>query len=144
MAHFINTIEALGDDVVMDGLITRTITEFRDNNITRLRYGAFRECRELRVVDMPNLTYLNQAVFANCVGLKALILRGNTMCTNINPDILSGSAIASDTGYIYVPRALIEDYKVATNWSIHADQFRALEDYTVDGTITGELDESKI
>lgn len=50
----------------------------------------------------------------------------------------------SGTGYIYVPRALVDTYKAATNWSTIADQFRALEDYTVDGTITGELDESKI
>ena len=32
-------------------------------------------------------------------------------------------------GYIYVPKALLEDYKVATNWSVYADKFRAIEDY---------------
>lgn len=53
-------------------------------------------------------------------------------------------------GYIYVPRALLSDddetsdYRRATNWSVFADKFRALEDYTVDGTITGELDKSKL
>jgi hypothetical protein len=31
-----------------------------------------------------------------------------------------------------------------TNWTTFSAQFRALEDYTVDGTTTGELDESKI
>jgi hypothetical protein len=54
------------------------------------------------------------------------------------------SAIADGKGYIYVPRTLVNSYKTATNWSVYANQFRALEDYTVDGTITGELDESKI
>lgn len=39
---------------------------------------------------------------------------------------------------------LVDTYKADTNWSTYAAQFRALEDYTVDGTITGELDESKI
>ena len=34
--------------------------------------------------------------------------------------------------------------QAATNWSTYAAQFRALEDYTVDGTTTGELDETKI
>ena len=53
-------------------------------------------------------------------------------------------------GYIYVPRALLsdtdetKDYRRATNWSTFATQFRALEDYTVDGTTTGELDPNKI
>ena len=76
--------------------------------------------------------------------LIALILRSETMATLAGTNALSSTPIASGTGYIYVPSALIEDYKVATNWSTYADQFRALEDYTVDGTITGELDESKI
>jgi hypothetical protein len=33
---------------------------------------------------------------------------------------------------------LLESYKITTNWSSFATQFRALENYTVDGTITGE------
>lgn len=40
--------------------------------------------------------------------------------------------------------ALVDSYKAATNWSTYADQIRALEDYTVDGTTTGALDETKI
>lgn len=32
-------------------------------------------------------------------------------------------------GYIYVPAALIDEYKTATNWATFADQFRAIEDY---------------
>ena len=52
--------------------------------------------------------------------------------------------IASGAGYIYVPAALVDSYKVATNWSTYAAQFRALEDYTVDGTTMGELDPNKI
>ena len=33
------------------------------------------------------------------------------------------------TGYIYVPRALVNSYKAATNWSTFASQIRAIEDY---------------
>ena len=53
-------------------------------------------------------------------------------------------------GYFYVPRALLsdtdstKDYRQATNWSTYSTQFRALEDWTVDGTITGEMDWDKI
>jgi hypothetical protein len=32
----------------------------------------------------------------------------------------------------------------AANWKKYPNQFRALEDYTVDGTINGELDRDKI
>lgn len=57
---------------------------------------------------------------------------------------IANTPIASGTGYIYVPRELVDSYKSAENWSTYASQFRALEDYTVDGTISGELDKSKI
>ena len=57
---------------------------------------------------------------------------------------LKNTPIASGTGYIYVPAALVDSYKAATNWSNFAAQFRALEDYTVDGTTTGALDPTKI
>jgi hypothetical protein len=66
------------------------------------------------------------------------------MCPLWNKNSFDSSSIAKGTGYVYVPRSLVDSYKSATNWSTYANQFRALEDYTVDGTITGELDESKI
>lgn len=78
--------------------------------------------------------------------LTALILRSTKLCkigmgiTNL----FHGSPISSGTGYIYVPSALVDSYKADSKWSQYADQFRALEDYTVDGTVTGELDSSKI
>lgn len=118
--------------------------------------SMFMECNKLEKADFSVATTVNNYAFNNCYPLKALILRGTTMATlkdanafgncyhilgtvngNHNPDGLKD-------GYIYVPRALVDSYKAATNWSTFAGQFRALEDYTVDGTITGELDESKI
>lgn len=53
---------------------------------------------------------------------ETLVPLGSRDCFNITP-------IASGTGYIYVPSALLEDYKVATNWATYANQFRAIEDY---------------
>jgi len=75
-----------------------------------------------------------------------LILRNeSTIVTLSSSEVFDTSdGIGAGIGYIYVPAALIEEYKSATNWSTYATQFRALEDYTVDGTITGELDETKI
>ena len=37
--------------------------------------------------------------------------------------------IESGTGYVYVPSALVDSYKSATNWSTYADQIRAIENY---------------
>lgn len=35
----------------------------------------------------------------------------------------------SGAGYIYVPSALLDGFKQATNWSVFSSQFRAIEDY---------------
>ena len=43
--------------------------------------------------------------------------------------MFNNTLIASGTGYIYVPAEYIEEYKTATNWSVYASRFRAIEDY---------------
>jgi hypothetical protein len=92
----------------------------------------------------PNLTQIQNNAFNGCSYLIALTLNGNAVVSLANTSALNSTPIKNGTGYIYVPKALVEDYKGATNWTTYANQFRALEDYTVDGTITGKLDESKI
>lgn len=98
----------------------------------------------LRVVEFcaPKVSIGQSALYKN-TALERLILRGEEMST-LGSLGLNGSLIASGSGYIYVPSALIETYKANSGWETYANQFRALEDYTVDGTITGALDEAKI
>ena len=81
--------------------------------------------------------------FRKCYNLKALILAGDeTVCSLIDQNAfyqtpmapLENQPIANNIkqkreGYIYVPKALLEDYKTAPNWSYYADSFRAIEDY---------------
>lgn len=111
---------------------------------------VFFDCKKLALVDFPLLTSVRDQVFRECKTLSTVILRTDTVCTLANVNAFVGTPIASGTGYIYVPRALLsdtdetKDYRRATNWSAYAAQFRALEDYTADGTITGELDPNKI
>lgn len=113
-------------------------------SVTYIGTECFMYCYYLARADFPNVTSISSDAFRNCLSLGALILRSESLCTADNSYILDNSLITNGTGYIYVPNALIEDYKVATNWTTYADQFRALEDYTVDGTTTGALDETKI
>ena len=112
--------------------------------------GMFTGCTKLKIIDFHSKVDFPYYAFYRASALTALVLRSLDPCTMAEVS-LSGTAanvfgenIANGTGYIYVPAALMDTYKAATNWSVAAAQFRALEDYTVDGTITGELDESKI
>lgn len=210
MSDFINTIDILGDDAVIDSIIDRSITEFKDNVITKVGDTTFRGCASLEVLDLPNVTSLGAEAFEDCASLKMLyfpnvvgtiasmnqaigncgggdgygnnpsntylklpcvtridyygfrrfsprvaefssavnfansafgygccgylILRNETMSVAQGTPFTGGIR-----NYIYVPRSLIDSYKTATNWSNYADQFRAIEDVTVDGTASGEL-----
>lgn len=257
MAEFINTIDVLGDDAVIDSIIDRTITEFKDDQVMKVGTYAFYKCTALTEVDLPNVTNIGDYAFNGCQSLatvcfsncstignnafegcakldelteenfpsltsvgsnafkstkikkvslpllttiaqfafpsltsiteirlpSAKVLNGAfggcygniklvdlpvcteiklkafNACPNIANFVLRSETLCTIDSYtavcgfnynywtntkIFVPRALVEDYKVATNWSVYADFFYALEDYTVDGTITGELDETKI
>ena len=119
------------------------LTSFKSATAEIFGDGSFARCYALTTIDLYCLTHAGSNTFHNCHSLQIIILRGDAVCY-LKDRVFYDTPIASGTGYIYVPRALIEDYKVATNWSVYADQFRALEDYTVDGTTTGELDWDKI
>ena len=145
MGEFINTIDILGDDTVIDSIIMKTITEFKDNVITTVGPGAFSGCIALKIADLPNINSIGEKAFEGCSQLTKLIIRGTANVTQmLTTDGLSNTPIVNGTGYVYVPAALVDSYKAATNWTPYSDQIRALENYTVDGTITGELDEAKI
>lgn len=212
MSEFINTIDVLGDDAVIDSIIDRSITEFKDDVITKIGDTAFKGCAHLTTLDLPNCTssgvecladctalvelnlpkleYIGYTMFGGCKSLVELCLPSATSMSNYlfngmtsvilidlpvmqrwtahspfrNCNALRAFVLRSETlcvlvqtalnfpsqAYIYVPRALLsdtdetKDYRRATNWSVYADQFRAIEDYTVDGTTMGELDKTKI
>lgn len=122
------------------------LTKVKLPSLTFTKGYLFWGCSSLSIVDFSKpVKFQNHMAFAYCPNLIALIFRCETLSPGPNPSNFStDSGIHNGTGYIYVPRALVDQYKSATNWSVYADQFRALEDYTVDGTTTGELDESKI
>lgn len=107
--------------------------------------NCFQNNYALQTADFAVAISIAPNSFASCSSLRALILRkSNAICNLVNISAFTNTPIADGTGYVYVPRALTATYQTATNWSNFSTQFRALEDYTVDGTITGALDLTKI
>jgi hypothetical protein len=140
---FVNTVDIIGDEALTHSILNGSITEIADNRVTSVGDSAFRGCSALIKADFPSVTGIYNTAFHDCSSLVTLALRSETMCVLYYTSSFDGSPIANGTGYIYVPGALLDSYKADSKWSAYANQFRVLEHYTVDGTITGEIDPTR-
>ena len=68
------------------------------------------------------LTIENRA-FENCNNLKTIIIRQS----NSVPKLYWGNKFNYAT--IYVPDSLVEEYKIASNWSAFANNIKPLSEY---------------
>ena len=106
------------------------LTDVNFDSMRSFGEWAFHLCFALEKIYLPKLEYLHDSVFSNCLSLKTVILANPTrLVTLANTNAFSETPIASGEGYIYVPRALVDSYRTATNWSTFASQIRAIEDY---------------
>ena len=91
--------------------------------------SCFRDSKGITSVDLATATKIDTLAFYFCNALETLILRNpDTVCTLVNTGALTGTKIAGGTGYVYVPDELVEEYRVATNWSSFTNQIRGLSD----------------
>jgi hypothetical protein len=98
--------------------------------LTEVPYNGLRQFKGLKKADFHVLQAIRQNGFYQCTSLETLIIRTETdLCSLTGGSIFTGSKIENGTGYIYVPSKLVAGYKIATNWSKYAAQFRAIEDY---------------
>lgn len=118
------------------------LTDLHLPKLKKMKSQAFARNGNLKKLELPSVESITSTAFDRCTRLTALILRGDFV--TLQGAAFTNSAVEKGTGYVYVPAALMDQYKTASNWSTYARQIRALEDYTVDGTVTGELDETKI
>ena len=135
------------------------LIEVKLNNSSETDYldGFCEQCSNLKKVDI-NYFYCssptgNPREFSNCYSLKALIIRSFndtsysiasstfSACYNMLGTVNATYNPNGEQGYVYVPRDMIEKLQTKNYWKLL--QFRALEDYTKDGTTTGEFDDAK-
>ena len=151
MSGFINTIDLLGENEVLKQYLDLSLAEFKDDVITEVKGVGFKQrksltnlhlpnvitvhnytigyCTSLKYVDFSSLTSIGVQSFASNSKMDTFVLRTPTVCALSNVNAFISTPISKGTGYIYVPRALVDTYKTATNWSTYANQFRAIEDY---------------
>lgn len=90
--------------------------------LKKVGYDMFYDCKSLKTLDFGALT-TNEGVdnyaFEGCSALETIILRPSHVVRLVNPNAFNGSTFKNGGtgGEIYVPSALIDSYKSATNWS---------------------------
>lgn len=92
---------------------------------TAIQYGAFTKCPALEVIDILGGRQI--AMFTNdkINSLKSFVIREATRVTPLSSGIFG----FSDATTIYVADNLVEEYKVATNWSRYAEKIKPLSEY---------------
>lgn len=114
-------------------------------------YNGFGYCSGLNVLDFHKLQYIDENAFHTCSSLRVLVIRSESVCVLSSPYAFTSTPFdpSGNTykqgGFILVPRALIDAYKNETNWSVVIDggnMILPIEDFTIDGTVTGEFGKS--
>ena len=155
---FVTAIQAIetggggGSDELVNSLIDRTISGvYVNNTVTSIgRYGlsnctkltsvvlpavqvtnanAMLGCSALTQADFSNLQHIQHSTFYGNKKFATLIIRTQAVAKLDATSAFKDTLIASGKGYVYVPSALVDSYKTATNWSTYANQIRAIEDY---------------
>ena len=134
-------ISAIADGYSSTFRYCDSLKECRVFGATTLSSYVFSGCYVIEKIDLPVVSSIGTNVFYGDYSLKTIILRSPILCVLSNINAFQNcyhfygtvnstyNPNGDKDGYIYVPKALIEGYKVATNWSTFADQFRAIEDY---------------
>lgn len=122
-------------------------------NLKAINSSAFLACYNLQNFDFSNVTYIGHSAFKNCkalfnnanfvsianlpkvetiggesfsgVAIRSLILGVNKVCTLSEVSAFNYSMINA----IYVPDDLVEEYKIATNWTAYDDIIKPLSEY---------------
>lgn len=96
---------------------------------TIIKGSAFQYCN-FKKIDLNFVEKIESSAFWKCTALECVkISNTETMCVLADKDAFQGTLIESGNGYIYVPDELIEQYKIATNWSVYANQIKPLSEY---------------
>ena len=132
-----NTLKeyAINDAISMSGvrLARNMLKKFVTPNLTAIDQYTFYQCSNLNYLDLGRISTLSTSVFSGLHKLETVIFRKDDSAVSLSAAFINCNSILREDYsyycYFYVPKALIEDYKVATNWSNYANRFRAIEDY---------------
>lgn len=108
---------------------TPGVPDFSNNAVlTRIDDRAFCYCAAFTKVELPaSVTYLRR-VFGTGTGTRAMAMTSlklnsaAVISQGVNHPVFTDGWAAEDVPTIYVPAALVDEYKAADGWSVYADK----------------------
>ena len=104
------------------------LIKFAAPNATGIGGYVFLGCGSIKYIDVGNSSAYNANTAVGCHKIKTIIMRSKSVAV-LSVKFSNNISITNGTCYFYVPKELVEEYKQATNWSVYANQIRAIEDY---------------
>lgn len=74
MSDFVNTIDLLGDQATADAIVSRTITDFKDDALPVVAKYKFYSCENLTSIDLPSVKTIDESAFQRCTALASVNL----------------------------------------------------------------------
>lgn len=74
MINITNTVDAVGDDVLTDSMIERSVAEFQDDHVVKIGLCAFYDCKALKKIVLPEVTELAGYTFQGCSALTSVYI----------------------------------------------------------------------
>lgn len=111
-------------DTKLDDVISGNAASFT-TDATYIREYVCYYYVDLTKAVLNNAETIGAAAFGYS-GLTNLTIATNKVCTLSSTTALDGTPIANGQGTIYVPSSLVASYKADSNWSVYANQIKAI------------------
>lgn len=139
--------DAFGGSWMQDNLIEIPRDWFPE--ALKIGYQTFQYFESLVRADFQKVGQMTNLSFAYCTKFKYLVLRNTeAVCSRdcVAENIFRNTLLYKGKGAFIVPAALVEDYKTGTWADLLAtgSQILAIEDYSVDGTLDGDIDWDRV
>lgn len=114
-----STVTYMGTVFYESGLTSIVVPD----GVTTLNGQTFRECRSLKTAVLgTGLTRIKSLVFYSCNSLETVVIKNTSSVITLDDN--TSFNVSSQILSFYIPYALIDTYKTATNWINYASKFK--------------------
>ena len=119
----------------------------RTDKESGMPYYGFRNCPKMKELVLRRFNGYDGTSYLSSQNFRLLAIERNSVPYLSAGTALDNTAFKTGGGVFLINASQVENCKTATNWSAvyaYGNRFLPLEDYTVDGTTSGEIDWDKV